>query len=327
MKLQFYKLLLYLFCIAFFVNETKPIIAQNEWAPIGAKWYYGWRENPFGGPDEGYLLIESYKDSIIKDHKCRVLRQTRYSSKNKIIEYGDMNSDATGRFYFNDIYIYNDGDKLYFFDYNTEDFHVLYDFSLNKNDTLITREPYFDTHSSNDSILTLVVDSVGTYTIDGHSLRYYSTSRAVDSSDYYWNWGDYVEFIGSLHTFFPINFWDCDGGLCPWPLRCYVDSTVYFQFTERHCDEVIANISGLNKLAEMVKVFPNPSSEQIIIEFEKPFLGNIAIYDIAGKMLLNQKSTNDRKAYINLSAWKDGIYYLHIYNNKNKFVKKIIKNK
>ncbi len=298
--------------------------AQREWAPIGAKWYYGWRRSPVG-PQEGYLLIESYKDTVLNGKKCKALRQTRYLETNEIAGK-DRFPEGFESIYFDDIIVYNEEDRLYFFDYNAQNFHVLYDFSLNKGDTLVTRKPHLNVSSLEDSTLRFKVDSVGTWNGGEYPLRFYAVGRPVDEHDNEWNWGGIIEFIGGSNSFFPNTFNDCDGGLAPWPLRCYIDSTVHFQFTTyRDCDETITNIPELNEFESNIEVYPNPCSENINIRFKHCTSGDIHICDVTGKILKSKKIENNTKEVINVNTYKKGTYFLQINAGNKKYIKKIIK--
>ena len=52
------------------------LLYSQDFAPIGAKWYYSNRENPLGGSQQGYLLVESEKDTLIIGKAAKLLRNT-----------------------------------------------------------------------------------------------------------------------------------------------------------------------------------------------------------------------------------------------------------
>ena len=71
-------------------------------------------------------------------------------------------------------------------------------------------------------------------------------------------------------------------------------------------------------------IYPNPVSEELIIKrpTREPATGNL--YDTTGKLILNF-TLNYQESRINVENLAAGIYFLEISDNKNTFVKKIIK--
>ncbi len=79
-------------------------------------------------------------------------------------------------------------------------------------------------------------------------------------------------------------------------------------------------ISNTSNLENKFSIHPNPTRNQIIIEDGK-FI-SVKVYDIYGKLVLNQKS-NNRK--IDINHFKSGVYHLNINTGKEIIIKKIIK--
>ena len=87
-------------------------------------------------------------------------------------------------------------------------------------------------------------------------------------------------------------------------------------------------VNGLNEFENEVKVllYPNPATNELTLNGE--FLTNgciINISDISGKIYLNKKAQSSN-AKINIESLKKGIYFVSIFNQKNKVVLKFIKN-
>lgn len=84
-------------------------------------------------------------------------------------------------------------------------------------------------------------------------------------------------------------------------------------------------VSSVKEFLSDVNLFPNPFvSELSIASSEK--IERIAVYNVQGKMI-HQQNENANNAVIDLNECENGIYLLEITTNKNKTIKKIIKNK
>ena len=60
------------------------------------------------------------------------------------------------------------------------------------------------------------------------------------------------------------------------------------------------------------KVYPNPTTNFIIIELEKNVNADILVYDINGKLVLKDKLNEENQKQFDFSFLKQGNYFLHI---------------
>ena len=60
------------------------------------------------------------------------------------------------------------------------------------------------------------------------------------------------------------------------------------------------------------KVYPNPTTNFIIIELEKNVNADILVYDINGKLVLKDKLNDENQKQFDFSFLKQGNYFLHI---------------
>jgi hypothetical protein len=81
------------------------------------------------------------------------------------------------------------------------------------------------------------------------------------------------------------------------------------------------SIEKFNSLSD-IKIYPNPSSNEIYFEGKTNEIKSIEINDVIGK---NVKSYNNVSS-IDISSLSNGIYFLHIKTDKGDFNKKFIKN-
>ena len=75
-------------------------------------------------------------------------------------------------------------------------------------------------------------------------------------------------------------------------------------------------------LDSTVRIFPNPSTDKIYIT-AKEALSSLALYDVYGKRILTKE--NDTKN-LDVSRLDSGVYFLEIFSNTEKAVKKLIIN-
>ncbi|MCC5920852.1 MAG: BspA family leucine-rich repeat surface protein [Cyclobacteriaceae bacterium] len=76
--------------------------------------------------------------------------------------------------------------------------------------------------------------------------------------------------------------------------------------------EVAAILSNNNKSNNWSsRVYPNPTTDQLYIESEEPIY-QITLYTLAGRLILHEKIDDNKKAHINLSQQKEGVYLLKI---------------
>lgn len=94
----------------------------------------------------------------------------------------------------------------------------------------------------------------------------------------------------------------------------------WYEFNYNRPSESTSLLSISN--APIVKVFPNPTSDVLYLEFsEEP--SNIELYTLDGRCLL-QRNTAQRKLQIDLQSYQIGSYILHVVFANNKVSKKIV---
>ncbi|HSZ71503.1 MAG TPA: hypothetical protein VK750_02435 [Cytophagaceae bacterium] len=89
-------------------------VSGQDFAPVGAIWHYNNIES-FFGPSQGYIKVESVKDTILKGIICKKIKSTRF--------YSSGNSNFIGY-----SYVYTDGGIVYRLASDST-FLVLYNFN------------------------------------------------------------------------------------------------------------------------------------------------------------------------------------------------------
>ena len=204
-----------LLLISFFLLIAFPGFTQ-EWAPIGATWYYTEKFSTWNRYDEDYIKFESVKDTVISGKNCR-----KITKRHKLVCNDRPRSE----------FMYDENGKVYFYDGQINDFQVLYDFTANQGDswTILVKQQDvgFDT-------LSIVVDSADVVSINGIDLKqlYVTYNFIYELYSEVWDTMTYhsriIEKIGDIHymfNFVPAWALVCDANYSA-GLRCYEDSII-----------------------------------------------------------------------------------------------------
>ncbi|HLN52440.1 MAG TPA: T9SS type A sorting domain-containing protein [Lentimicrobium sp.] len=290
--------------------------AQNTWAPIGAIWHYDYH----GGWGEyiSYITIEATKDTVIQGIQCTKLEQRGPGS----------NPDQwTSDNYFT----YESNDTVWFFDGTS--FRMLYDFGATVNESWEAYGPSL-WNICEDSLTTVMVDSIGYETINGFSLRYLKASTP-ESSWGFNNCSDWeenhkiLEKIGSFEFLLPQMICGADfPGICN--LRCYEDSEIGFFSTGIADSCTYERGVGIPEIGfdNNIKIFPNPVTEELTIEFPESSstINNcsIQIRNVDGIVIKELQLKQNTKNII-FSDLKPGVYLIIFTYNNISSISKMVK--
>ncbi len=278
--------------------------AQN-WAPVGAEWYYemSWA----WGNDIGYRIL--YCDSVvnIKGKNCQKIN----------IGYCTCNTHFCPV-----LYSYESNDTVYFYNPDFDTFEVLYNFNAQAGDQWLIRTK--DWEGIIDTV-TIRVDSVGSIQINGTLLKklfvtYYYRYKWPDQNwiNSYSKSSKIIEQIGDL--FYPINIDEKVLAICDldflYSLRCYEDSVLGLYSTGfRDSCTYVGLPADPSKPYDNISAYPNPAHDIIRV--------NAGAEDQVYYQLLSAKGIRLQEGKgleINLSAFSNGLYFLRLIIN-NEFVK------
>ena len=284
----------------------------NNFAPIGATWYYDdyLNECPTT-PDCGYYIMESVDDTLIDGKNCRLLNETYYTP------YYDIPDTQ--------YIIYEDLGIVYLYDEGT--FHELYNFNADAGDTITTFAEAFNGYYGfidyTFSEFRYIIDSVATGLIDGELLRIQYT-RALEAGDGwgFWEGPMIIEKIGSIGMFLGIpNIIYPEYGAF---LRCYSEDGFFYKSPDYDNDcDFITSVN--NQIPASIEISPNPAKN--ILTINSPFtkkinpviinaFGEVCDYKVISEELFTST--------IDISRLPAGIYFLSLEDEKNtaiKFVK------
>lgn len=189
--------------------------------------------------------------------------------------------------------------------YNTE--LLLYDFNVNIGDTVLY--PHIDSTS-------ILINSIDSVQINNQFRKKYNyTKLSQNSCGGFGNNSSYVEGIGNINLGLLslwISFFESHE-----QLSCFEDDEIFYSNVP-NCETV-----GIKKekIASNLKVYPNPTSENLYLEFSDFNLNEkltYSFFDISGKAVYS--STIEQSKPIDVSNLKKGLYLLKI-NLKNKEIK------
>lgn len=296
-------MLRYLLFIFIFLFITVTNYGQ-DFAPVGATWHYSFPE--FSSPNQGYILIESVKDTTVLGKNAKKLNVTHFPPASSPTS---LQSEI----------IFSDSNKVYLFVYNQ--FRLLYDFNANQGDTIFVIEPYYSGNNL-DTLIPILVDSTKNEIIGGVSKKV----QYITSIEPSWYFGSkIIKDIGSDNYLLPI-FATVDPS--PGPLRCYNDSLLNYQLVN-DCEEIITSIDEKNKLQEQVIVYPNPNNGQFYVEYaiEAMQSGSFVLTDLLGKEIFRKPLKNNKGRLDFKEQIIPGIYlYQIIVNGETYSVNKLVIN-
>jgi len=299
----------YAFALAIIFFTYKIGLAQMEFAPIGAEWYYSQYEshNP---PQANYIKHVCFKDSIIAGKEVKVIKKTLYR-RNESVNMGFE-------------YLHQNGDSVFY--WKKDAFHILYNFYLSKGDSILLYSEMPDYCEKKSPYGWCSIDSVYTKIINDRSFKAYFS---VNKKGYNWTFNGFpiIEKIGSTFYLLPQNT-DCVMDIPAYgPLRCYSDpelGTCYFE--NFPCDTITTFPDGIKTRGKnpKVKIYPNPVHDDLYIEFDNGQLGSadFRLFDTNGKLVIVQPFRSKDK--IDISCLKQGVYFISIYNNSKLFYDGII---
>lgn len=178
---------------------------------------------------------------------------------------------------------------------------LLYDFNVSVGDTLIY--PYLDS-------LKMEITSIDSVLIQ-------TVYRKKYNYNLIFNWGmpcapfgagyNYVEGIGDINSgLFSLFIMYFENGEF---LNCFEDNQVTFS----NNDNGGCVTTSLNELVDEnnLKIYPNPTSNQIFIEFEYLTQTKVIVYNISGKEVYSS-FINQTKSIIDVSSYKSGLYLVKV---------------
>jgi hypothetical protein len=108
--------------------------------------------------------------------------------------------------------------------------------------------------------------------------------------------------------------------------KCYHDSLIgLFNPSGIDCEYLLNHVGTVETKNQTLRIFPNPTSDFVNIEFRRPGKYELTLFDQNGKIIISEKLSK-KKERINLTGFSNGVYTLRIETDKrNISIEKIIK--
>lgn len=292
-------------------------IAQQEWAPIGAEWFYN-RPNAFN--QLHYIKFKSVKDTVIND------------KKSKIINVQNICGSSTDLL---NEYFYQEGGEIYYYNKNNKKFHLLYDFSAKVGDTITVHSDVFKpsesflSYSDTLPFFRYVIIEIDKIEIFGKQ-RIRQKVRDIENSEWGFvrpfdmdNYNYIIEGIGSLVYMYGASY-NVVMEEDPLLLRCYKDKDISYTNPcwQDACDVGLA-VNNFTK-SSPIDVFPNPIENEINVNSNEQII-NIEIFSTAGEKVYSRNYLYENSTKLSLSFLPNGCYIMHTTTKENNYINKIIK--
>jgi hypothetical protein len=278
----------------------------QEFAPIGAEWYY--HEGYAFSGDINYIKFSSEKDTLIQGEICKKITKRRKLMCNDrpFVEY-----------------IFTRNDTVFFLDTIFNEFQILYNFGAEVNTNWIIKTK--DEGQEEDTIL-VFVDSISYTQINDWDLKtLHVTYEKLDEYSPYEFSSIIIERIGDPMYMF--NWTHLSQIACDinWTrgLRCYYDDELglYSTGMADSCNYTFkwTQIESL-PVKSTFTVFPNPTSGKVTIKCfdNKPIV--IELKNLMGETLLIRKNMVNK--VIDLTNYPSGVYFI-LGKVDNKYLKPI----
>jgi len=277
-KIRFSALLLFCAFSAF---------SQQEWAPIGARWYQNIGSDPDLLPPPypvlDYYLIECTGDTVVNN----------------------LNFRKVGNYL-----MHQDGGKIYY--WWGDSLNLIYDFEAEAGDTvnfnLLHCEGYVVT-------MPFLVDSTSFVEINGQMLKKVYCSGMMD-----WLYPEtytYLEKMGRTERVMIEDNAQCawiTNGFIPSWIRCYADSEVeiksdYFLSLGDYACDYQRPTGTLEAPQRTWSVSPNPTAGLIAIQTEEAVV-EARLFSLTGQRLLTARLSGEKR--MDVTSVPQGLYWLQL---------------
>ena len=309
---------IYLFLIA---SLYFPALAGAQtWFPDDKAWVYNWGWWGNGGYNElvvkpGQLTINGMTCKDLSSH----LHYAHYDFASNTTQIVDEDGGT--------ITVCQSGDSIFAKDFFGE-MTLQYDFSMEPGDSMIFP-------NSNEPVYKLVLETVGTETIQGQTLRTQQFKAhllaGAGTANYDGMSFKFIETIGMVEStggwndvsfLVPSNIFNAGADFPSWSLRCALGLDYEFKLVD-DCYELLLDTDEQDAANAAISVYPNPAQSSLVIQNKSGFVLNEArVYSMSGSLLLTADQL-DRPIQIN--ELPKGAYMLVIAGEQGVFRRKFVK--
>lgn len=273
--------------------------AGQEFAPLGARWYYNSMGLGAAPSRSEYTRLEVVKDTSINGIACRKIEATHF-------EYCSGDSVARQPYF-----VRESGDTAYYWHSILQRFSPLCMFNAFSGDTLTFDVPPYAYVANQLTQFQVVVDSVIPFIQGNDTLKAFYTSpiwQGFSTTTFAFH-EPYLEKVGPTFLFEHQSasiLVASDG-----PLRCYSDNNLSINLMGIPCDYRLVASTPMHDLSNY-RVYPNPVSDYLTLELPDDFPVHYEIYDLKGRRLQTGICQTAGSNQIDMQLFGTGIYVLHL---------------
>ena len=267
------------------ITQAEPYV---EIFPRGTEWYY--EINHLNG-DVTYQHLEYASDTTINSRRTKILVETNTMyDKTEWIDHE---------------YIYEDGDRIYWWNKETEAFTLLYDFGADVGDEWVIDGGWYT--------ITVHVDAAHTVTYKSETYRVLSVS---DPSHLFT--GDIICGIGHTKSFFPetpmAKDYEVDGLRCFWQ-----DGELVLNMGDEDCDAVYNSIhTEVDENTEPTfTIYPNPTNGLLVVLSKNA--KEYRITNLLGQTVKSGSITAEPQQ-IDIHDLTEGLYFITVGEQTQKII-------
>lgn len=272
--------------------------------------HYVTKEIVFPRQSEWYYEIEWESGDITYQHLEYVADTTIGTSRPKVIVRSNTQYDKDGYTEVTHEYILEEGNRVYWWNKDLEEYTTLYDYNAETGDE-------WEIKVGTESII-VHVDSVGIFEYEGEARKMMHISDAGNVFN-----GDIVVGYGHMTSFFPERLMNRSSGFNVNGLRCYwLEDALLYHNGEEDCDAVYSELHNVvENGGNNLNVYPNPANNVLIIETQGIVSATYRITNVMGQILL-QGIIVDETQQIDITKLTAGMYFITVDNKTVKFVKR-----
>ena len=281
--------------------------------------HYITQEAVFPMLSEWYYEIEWDNGSITYQHLEYAADTTIGTSRPKIIVRSNTQYDKDTHTEVTHEYILEEGNKVYWWNKELEEYTMLYDYTAETDDEWEIKV--------GPEAITVHVDSIGLLEYEGETKKVLHISDAGNIFN-----GDIVVGYGHMTSFFPEKLMSRNANFIVDGLRCYwVSEALLYHNGEEDCDAVYNEIHNVNENESVgFAVYPNPANNVLFVETQNNAFLPDPTYHITNLMgqtlmtgILNvQMPQCDSPTTIDVSSLPAGMYFFNMGGQTVKFVVK-----
>ena len=281
------------------MSYSNRVLVEN-YDFVGTEWYYE-IQNEDGSIT--YQHLEYAADTTVNDKDVKIIIRTN-TLYDKYIH-----TEVTRE------YVYEDDDKVYWWNKDLQEFTVLYDLGAQEGDSWVIKV--------GTETLTMHVDAVEQFEFESSMHKMLQVSDEGSAFC-----GSIVCGIGHMTSFFPERLMQKGKNYRVVGIRCYWrDSELIYKFGDRDCDEVYQEYhngieeDGFSTGSGTLTVYPNPTHSVLFVETR--FIASqpieYRITNLMGQTLMSGQITAEIQQ-IDVSNLPEGLYFISIGDMTRKFV-------